>query len=269
MKAKNKKKQEKQEKEKKRKLLKTEAESELKSIEGGSPGKVKKAKQNKDKEKSSGKEKSRGKEKNRDKEKNRGKEKAWDKDKNQDKEKIQDQEKTQDKGKNKDKIKEKSQEKEKKKDTDKEKTQAAEKTQDVRVSGKESQSTGDWQRAKETPQGEEIPPRRKEKKESTSQKAQTELSASGIQPADVFRALGDEVRLQILDLLRGKELCGAELLKSLSIVQSTLSHHMKTLCETGVVKCRKQGRWSYYSVNPEAFEVVGIYLRQYGKKQES
>ena len=69
--------------------------------------------------------------------------------------------------------------------------------------------------------------------------------------AELFRALGDENRLRILELLKDRELCAGELLKSLSIVQSTLSHHMKILVESGLVICRKQGKWSYYSISPE------------------
>ena len=69
--------------------------------------------------------------------------------------------------------------------------------------------------------------------------------------AERFRALGDENRLQILTLLEERELCAGDLLKSLSIVQSTLSHHMKILVESGLVTCRKQGKWSYYSLAPQ------------------
>lgn len=77
--------------------------------------------------------------------------------------------------------------------------------------------------------------------------------------AELFRALGDENRLQILALLKGREICAADLLGSLSIVQSTLSHHMKVLTETGIVRCRKQGKWSYYSINREKLsEIHGL-----------
>ncbi len=64
-----------------------------------------------------------------------------------------------------------------------------------------------------------------------------------------FRALGDKNRLQILALLADKELCAGDILESMDIAQSTLSHHMKILTEAGIVKCRKQGKWSYYSVD--------------------
>lgn len=79
---------------------------------------------------------------------------------------------------------------------------------------------------------------------------------------EVFRALGDENRMKILRFLSDGELCAAELLDMMSIVQSTLSHHMKILCESELVLCRKQGRWSYYRLNVELFEKVADSLVQ-------
>lgn len=67
--------------------------------------------------------------------------------------------------------------------------------------------------------------------------------------AELFRIFGDESRLKILELLKEKELSAGDLLQSLDIAQSTLSHHMKVLTEAGVVICRKQGKWSMYSIN--------------------
>ena len=79
----------------------------------------------------------------------------------------------------------------------------------------------------------------------------------------LFRAIGDDVRLQIVQLIRASgELCAADLLKSVSIVQSTLSHHMKILCESGVVACRRQGKWSYYSIDAETLEQAAAYLEK-------
>ena len=79
----------------------------------------------------------------------------------------------------------------------------------------------------------------------------------------LFRAMGDDVRLQIVQLIRASgELCAADLLKSVSIVQSTLSHHMKILCESGVVACRRQGKWSYYSIDAEKLEQAAAYLER-------
>ncbi|MEE8723248.1 MAG: metalloregulator ArsR/SmtB family transcription factor [Atopobiaceae bacterium] len=74
---------------------------------------------------------------------------------------------------------------------------------------------------------------------------------------EVFKALGDENRLAIVRSLgeRG-EVCACELLDGLGIKQSTLSHHMKVLCACGLVRCRKEGRWCYYSIDPDSAQAI-------------
>ena len=67
----------------------------------------------------------------------------------------------------------------------------------------------------------------------------------------VFKAFCDENRLQILELLRTGEKCACKLLDDLHITQSTLSHHMKILCDADIVQGRKEGKWVHYSINPE------------------
>lgn len=67
--------------------------------------------------------------------------------------------------------------------------------------------------------------------------------------AKVFKAFCDENRLQILELLRGGEKCACVLLESLQIGQSTLSHHMKILCDSGIVNSRREGKWTHYSIS--------------------
>lgn len=66
--------------------------------------------------------------------------------------------------------------------------------------------------------------------------------------AKVFKALGDENRLHILKLLCGGEKCACKLLEELNISQPTLSHHMKILCDTGLITGRKEGKWMHYSI---------------------
>jgi ArsR family transcriptional regulator len=68
-----------------------------------------------------------------------------------------------------------------------------------------------------------------------------------------FRALADETRLRVIDLLRGGERCVCELTDALDLGQSLLSFHLKTLKDAGLVTDRREGRWSYYALNPEAF----------------
>lgn len=70
----------------------------------------------------------------------------------------------------------------------------------------------------------------------------------------VFKAFCDVNRLEILDLLRTGEKCACELLEDLHITQSTLSHHMKILCDAQIVQGRKEGKWVYYSIDPVGAE---------------
>lgn len=67
--------------------------------------------------------------------------------------------------------------------------------------------------------------------------------------AKVFKALGDEKRLQILAMLRSGEKCACVLLENMDIGQSTLSHHLKILCGSGIVQSRKDGKWTHYSIS--------------------
>lgn len=69
-----------------------------------------------------------------------------------------------------------------------------------------------------------------------------------------FRALSDENRLLIIDLLRGGERCVCELTDALNLGQSLLSFHLKTLKDAGLVSDRRDGRWAYYTLNTDAFE---------------
>lgn len=72
--------------------------------------------------------------------------------------------------------------------------------------------------------------------------------------AKIFKAFCDENRLRILDFLQGGEKCACELLESLNVSQSTLSHHMKILVESDVINARKEGKWTYYSISSSGIE---------------
>lgn len=67
----------------------------------------------------------------------------------------------------------------------------------------------------------------------------------------VFKALGDPKRTMIVDMLSCGELCACMILEKFEMSQSTLSHHMKLLCECGLVKGRNEGKWTYYSLDEE------------------
>ena len=78
--------------------------------------------------------------------------------------------------------------------------------------------------------------------------------------ARVFKAFCDENRLRILELLGSGEKCACMLLKDLQIGQSTLSHHMKILCDSGVVDARKDGKWTHYSISEEGSRMAARLL---------
>jgi len=75
----------------------------------------------------------------------------------------------------------------------------------------------------------------------------------------VFRAFCDETRLRVLELLQNGEQCACVLLERVRIGQSTLSHHMKILVDSGIVTARREGKWTYYSVRTAGYDhAVGI-----------
>ena len=65
----------------------------------------------------------------------------------------------------------------------------------------------------------------------------------------LFKALADTNRLMIVDMLSCGELCACNILEKFNITQPTLSHHMKILCDCGLVNGRKEGKWMYYTLN--------------------
>jgi ArsR family transcriptional regulator, arsenate/arsenite/antimonite-responsive transcriptional repressor len=73
---------------------------------------------------------------------------------------------------------------------------------------------------------------------------------------DLFHALSDETRLEIIELLRKGERCVCELTDSLDAAQSRLSFHLRVLRDAGVVRDRKDGRWVHYELEPGAFEEI-------------
>ncbi len=75
---------------------------------------------------------------------------------------------------------------------------------------------------------------------------------------ELFHALSDETRLEIIELLRKGERCVCELTDTLDAAQSRLSFHLRVLKDAGIVRDRKDGRWVYYELDPEAFEEVEI-----------
>jgi ArsR family transcriptional regulator, arsenate/arsenite/antimonite-responsive transcriptional repressor len=73
---------------------------------------------------------------------------------------------------------------------------------------------------------------------------------------ELFHALSDETRLEIIQLLRKGERCVCELTDSLDAAQSRLSFHLRVLKDAGIVRDRKDGRWIHYELEPDVFEEI-------------
>jgi len=80
--------------------------------------------------------------------------------------------------------------------------------------------------------------------------------------AEVAKALGDPIRLQLVDVLRkhAGKVCVCELVPLFDIAQPTLSHHLKKLREAGIVDCERRGLWAYYYVLPDALQELTAWL---------
>lgn len=72
----------------------------------------------------------------------------------------------------------------------------------------------------------------------------------------IFKALADETRLKIIEMLEEGELCACHILEAFNITQPTLSYHMKILTECGLVKGVRDGSWMKYSLNHERFLMI-------------
>ena len=80
------------------------------------------------------------------------------------------------------------------------------------------------------------------------------------QAARLFQALSDETRLQIVHMLASGERCVCDLQDGVGSYQSRLSFHLRKLREAGIVSDRRDGRWVYYTLRPEALETMREFL---------
>lgn len=65
----------------------------------------------------------------------------------------------------------------------------------------------------------------------------------------IIKALSDGNRMKIVDILSCGEKCACDILEHFDFTQPTLSHHMKVLMDCGIVASRREGLWTYYSLN--------------------
>jgi ArsR family transcriptional regulator, arsenate/arsenite/antimonite-responsive transcriptional repressor len=87
--------------------------------------------------------------------------------------------------------------------------------------------------------------------------------------AEIAKALGDPIRLQLVDVLRehAGKVCVYELLPLFDVTQPTLSHHLRKLREAGIVDSERQGLWAYYYVRPQALSQLARWLVTQGEAQ--
>jgi ArsR family transcriptional regulator, arsenate/arsenite/antimonite-responsive transcriptional repressor len=80
--------------------------------------------------------------------------------------------------------------------------------------------------------------------------------------AAIAKALGDPIRLQLVDVLRkhAGKVCVCELVPLFDVSQPTLSHHLKVLRGAGIVDSERRGLWAYYYVIPEAVKELTAWL---------
>ncbi len=87
--------------------------------------------------------------------------------------------------------------------------------------------------------------------------------------SEIFKALSDETRLRIVDMLSCSELCAGDILASFDLSQSTLSYHMKILQDAKVVHARRDGLWTKYSINEDTFNyLLEVIPSLYMKKEK-
>ena len=86
--------------------------------------------------------------------------------------------------------------------------------------------------------------------------------AAAARIAIVAKALGDPIRLQLVDVLRkhAGKVCVCELVPLFDISQPTLSHHLKKLRDAGIVDSERRGLWAYYYVIPDALDELAGWL---------
>lgn len=89
----------------------------------------------------------------------------------------------------------------------------------------------------------------------------SEATAAGL--AQVFKALGDPVRIRLLSLIgahQGGEVCVCDLTTAFNLTQPTISHHLKVLRSAGIIDSERRGTWVYYRLVPAALDRVAAIL---------
>ncbi|MEA1975402.1 MAG: metalloregulator ArsR/SmtB family transcription factor [Bacillota bacterium] len=76
----------------------------------------------------------------------------------------------------------------------------------------------------------------------------------------IFKALSNDSRVKIINLLDNNNLCACKIIENLNLTQSTISHHMKILEDAKLINSIKVGKWRHYSINSVTFKELEIYF---------
>ena len=85
--------------------------------------------------------------------------------------------------------------------------------------------------------------------------------------AVIFKALGDDTRIEILRMLFGKSLCVCDIMDAFALTQPAISHHLKILKQAGIITDSKAGKWVFYSINEEAFHRLSSFFQEFSAFQ--
>lgn len=93
---------------------------------------------------------------------------------------------------------------------------------------------------------------------------------SGIEEYSViFKALGDETRLKIIQMLTKGRTCACKILEKFNFTQPTLSYHMKQLTDSGLVNAEKEGKWIHYTINKERIDLLISFIERINEIKNS
>ena len=87
--------------------------------------------------------------------------------------------------------------------------------------------------------------------------------------ASIFKALSDETRLRVVDMLSCREMSACDILSNFTLSQSTLSYHMKILIEANVVNAHREGLWTKYSINDDTFSKIMDFIPELYKLKDN
>jgi len=85
----------------------------------------------------------------------------------------------------------------------------------------------------------------------------------------LFKALSDETRLKIIDMLSCGELCACDILKYFNITQPTLSYHMKILTECGIINADRRGAWMHYTLNAKVVNQISEFWKELSSSKDN